>query len=101
MGKATTRVILNNGLFPHHRRKGYVLSHAVCRLEVGGGDVTEYLGKLLKERGYNLTTPAEREIVRDIKACWGWILTKSAHQFVGGLIIFCLFWGRWFLLGLF
>ncbi|CAJ1330262.1 unnamed protein product [Effrenium voratum] len=60
--------------------KGYVLSHAVCRLEVGGGDVTEYLGKLLKERGYNLTTPAEREIVRDIKEAMCYVALDFGHE---------------------
>ncbi|CAJ1441871.1 unnamed protein product, partial [Effrenium voratum] len=60
--------------------EGYVLSHAVCRLEVGGGDVTEYLGKLLKERGYNLTTPAEREIVRDIKEAMCYVALDFGHE---------------------
>ena len=47
--------------------EGYSLPHSVKRMDVGGRNVTEYLMKILTERGYAFSTYAEREIVRDIK----------------------------------
>lgn len=66
----STGIVLDCGygvgqIVPIHN--GRVISNAVTRLDVTGSDLTDYLVKLLSERGYQFTSLAQREIVQDIK----------------------------------
>jgi len=66
----TTGVILDSGdgvsnAVPIY--EGFVLPHAVTRIDVAGRDISENLQLLLRKAGHNFVTSSEFEVVRDIK----------------------------------
>ena len=60
----TTGVVLESGDGVTHAvpiSQGYALPQAICRLNVAGRDVTDYLFSVLNERGQGFTTTGKYE----------------------------------------
>ena len=66
----TTGVVLNCGhgvFYAVPVYEGYSIQNAVIQQDIAGQDLTDFMAKILKERGYTFATREEIDTVRDIK----------------------------------
>ena len=52
----------NGKVFSLSRVLGYALPHAILRLDLAGRDLTDYLMKVMTERGYSFVTTGQLRI---------------------------------------
>jgi len=66
----TTGIVVDSGdgaTFTIPIYESISLPHGIERIDNGGRELTQYLKRLLRERGYRFTTQSEKKIVRNIK----------------------------------
>jgi len=59
---------------------GYNLPHSIDRMNLAGRHLTEFLVKLMSELGHDLSTSAEKEIVKEMKEKHGYIALDYAEE---------------------
>ncbi|KAJ6507721.1 actin 1 [Mycena vitilis] len=80
----TTGIVVDSGEGVTHCipvNQGFAMRHGIRGLQIAGHEVTEQLYRKLGQRGYPMTTTADREIVEDIKKTVCYIALDFEEEF--------------------
>lgn len=76
----TTGLVVDSGEGVTHAvpvYEGFALPHGIIRIHISGSDLTDYMQRLLLEKGFHFTTSNIRQTVTDIKERF----CTAAHDF--------------------
>jgi actin-related protein len=79
----TTGLVCNSGDDVSHTTpvfEGFLIPHAVKKMDIAGRVLTDYMQKLLQESGKSFTSCDEMEIVRDIKETLCFVAENYENQ---------------------
>ena len=79
----TTGVILESGEGVSQScviYEGYSIPNTFEKCDYGGGDVTNYLGDILKNMGYYFETSAEKLLIKEIKEKYCWTCSTNISE---------------------
>ncbi|EGG15134.1 hypothetical protein DFA_09958 [Cavenderia fasciculata] len=79
--KDQTGIIIDSGYSVTHIvpiADGYCVSDAITRLDIGGLDITNYLDKMISDRGYEIAN--QNQVANEIKEKWAYVVMDARIQ---------------------
>jgi len=60
--------------------EGYTVPESIFRVNFGGGDITNYLMRMLNERGHSFSSATESQLVRELKETHGFVAASKEES---------------------